>query len=125
TLFSQDMQGKLVRDQLRFETESKDSQIAVLSKQQAEQEDEIKRQEFVTNILVVVMALSVIVLITVYRSGQRRRKINMLLLKHQEETEKRSEELERLNQVKDKFFSIISHDLRSPINALAGMLDLM
>lgn len=125
TLFSQDMQSKMVRDQLRFETESKDSQIAVLSKQQAEQQDEIKRQEFVTNILVVVMALSGIVLITVYRSGQRRRKINMLLLQHQEETEKRSEELERLNQVKDKFFSIISHDLRSPINALAGMLDLM
>jgi signal transduction histidine kinase len=27
--------------------------------------------------------------------------------------------------VKDKFFSIISHDLRSPINALAGLLDLL
>jgi signal transduction histidine kinase len=39
--------------------------------------------------------------------------------------EKRSVELERLNQVKDKFFSIISHDLRSPINALAGLLDLL
>jgi signal transduction histidine kinase len=39
--------------------------------------------------------------------------------------EKRSEELERLNQVKDKFFSIISHDLRSPINALSGLLDLL
>jgi signal transduction histidine kinase len=49
----------------------------------------------------------------------------MLLLQHQDEMEKRSEELERLNQVKDKFFSIISHDLRSPINALAGLLDLI
>jgi signal transduction histidine kinase len=39
--------------------------------------------------------------------------------------ERRSEELEKLNQVKDKFFSIISHDLRSPINALAGLIDLM
>jgi signal transduction histidine kinase len=47
------------------------------------------------------------------------------LLQHQEEMEKRSEELERLNQVKDKFFSIISHDLRSPINALSGLLDLL
>src|SRR5690606_20242582 len=66
-----------------------------------------------------------ILLATVYRSGQRRRQINMLLLRHQQEMETRSEELERLNQVKDKFFSIISHDLRSPINALAGLLDLL
>ena len=125
TLFSQEMQGKLLRDQLRFETESRDSRIAFLSELQAMQRGEIKKQEFVRNILVVVMALSGILLITVYRSGRRRRQINTLLLQHQEEMEKRSEELERLNQVKDKFFSIISHDLRSPINALAGLLDLL
>jgi tetratricopeptide (TPR) repeat protein len=125
TLFSQEMQGKLLRDQLRFETESRDSRIAFLSQLQAMQKGELKKQEFVRNILVVVMALSGILLVTVYRSGNRRRQINTLLLKHQEEMEKRSEELERLNQVKDKFFSIISHDLRSPINALAGLLDLL
>jgi len=125
TLFSQDMQAKLLRDQIRFETESKDSQIKALSQQQTSTESTLKRQEFVQNILVVVMSLSVILLISVYRSGQRRRQINTLLVRHQQETEKRSEELERLNQVKDKFFSIISHDLRSPINALSGLLDLI
>jgi len=125
TLFSQDMQAKLLRDQIRFETESKDSQIAALSQQQESTEGALKRKDFVQNILVVVMALSAILLISVYRSGQRRRQINELLIRHQKETEKRSEELERLNQVKDKFFSIISHDLRSPINALSGLLDLL
>jgi len=125
SLFSHDMQEKLLRDQLRFETEAKDTQIANLKSLHDLKDEEIKKQEFVRNILVVVMALSVILLVTVYRSGQRRRQINALLLKHQEDTEKRSEELERLNQVKDKFFSIISHDLRSPINALSGLLDLL
>jgi signal transduction histidine kinase len=125
SLFSQDMQAKLFRDQMRFATEAKDSQIAALSRARDIKDDQIKRQEFIRNILVVVMALSVILLATVYRSGQRRRQINTLLLQHQEDMEKRSEELERLNQVKDKFFSIISHDLRSPINALAGLLDLL
>jgi signal transduction histidine kinase len=125
TLFSQELQGKLLRSQLRFETEARDYQIAMLSQKDAIQSSELRKQEFVRNILVVVMALSVILLISVYRSGRRRRQINTLLLQHQEEMEKRSEELERLNQVKDKFFSIISHDLRSPINALSGLLDLL
>lgn len=125
SLFSHDMQEKLLRDQIRFETEAKDTQIAALSRAQDLKDDQLKKQEFIRNILVVVMALSVILLATVYRSGQRRRQINALLLRHQEEMEKRSEELERLNQVKDKFFSIISHDLRSPINALSGLLDLL
>jgi signal transduction histidine kinase/predicted negative regulator of RcsB-dependent stress response len=125
SLFSQEMQGKLLRDQIRFETESLGSQIAALNRAQSDKDSELRKQEFVRNILVVVMALSAILLITVYRSGQRRRKINTLLLQHQDDMEKRSEELERLNQVKDKFFSIISHDLRSPINALAGLLDII
>lgn len=125
SLFSQDMQEKLLRDQIRFETEDKDSEIAALNEERDLKNDTIKKQEYITNILVVVVALSVILLATVYRSGQRRRQINMLLLRHQQEMETRSEELERLNQVKDKFFSIISHDLRSPINALAGLLDLL
>lgn len=125
SLFSQEAQNKLMRDQVAFETANKDFQIATLSQQQELQKSAIKRQEFVRNILVVIMALSGVLLFTVYRSGQRRRKINTLLLQHQEEMEKRSEELEKLNQVKDKFFSIISHDLRSPINALAGILDLL
>jgi len=125
SLFSHDMQEKLLRDQIRFETEAKDTQIEALSRAQDLKDDQLKKQEFIRNILVVVMALSGILLATVYRSGQRRRQINALLIRHQEEMEKRSEELERLNQVKDKFFSIISHDLRSPINALSGLLDLL
>lgn len=125
SLFSISMQQKLFRDQVRFETEEKDDIITALMKLEQLRKSEIKKQEFIRNILVVVVALTVILLLTVYRSGQRRRRINMLLLQHQEETEKRSQELEQLNQVKDKFFSIISHDLRSPINALAGILDLM
>lgn len=125
SLFSNEMQQKLLRDQIRFETETKDSQIAALTRQEENQKSEIRKQEFIRNILVVVVALTAILLFTVYRSGQRRKQINALLLQHQEEMEKRSAELEQLNQVKDKFFSIISHDLRSPINALAGLMDLL
>ena len=125
TVFSEKMIGNLFQDQLRFETEIKDFEIATLSKEKAKQDSAIKRQEFIRNILVVVVALAAILLFSIYRSGQRRKQINKLLMEHQEEIKQRSVELEQLNQVKDKFFSIISHDLRSPMNALLGILNLL
>lgn len=125
SLFSAGMQSKLLQDQVRFETESKDEQIKSLTQLEEYRKVEIKKQELIRNILVVAVALTVILLFTVYRSGQRRVRINKLLVDHQEDIKKRSIELEQLNQVKDKFFSIISHDLRSPINALSGILDLL
>lgn len=124
SIFSQDMLQKLYQSQLRFATETKDSEIASLTKSKAETEIVMKRKDFLSNILWVVVALAAILLFSVYRSGQRRIRINRLLMDHQAEIKKRSVELEQLNQVKDKFFSIISHDLRSPMNALAGILDL-
>ena len=124
SLFNQDFAEKLFQD-LRFEAQTKDSEIAELSLARSLQAAEIKRQGFIRNILAVSAALTAILLFSVYRSGQRRIRINKLLMEHQEEIKKRSIELEQLNQVKDKFFSIISHDLRSPVNALAGILDLM
>lgn len=125
SLFSNEMQQKLLRDQIGFETATRDDQIAALTRVEEIQKSELRKTEFIRNILVVVVALTAILLFTVYRSGQRRKQINSLLLQHQEEMEKRSKELEQLNEVKDKFFSIISHDLRSPINALAGLMDLL
>jgi len=124
SLFNEEFVHKLFED-LRYETETKDSEIAELSLARSLQTAEIKRQGFIRNILAVSAALTGILLLSVYRSGQRRIRINKLLMEHQEEIKKRSIELEQLNQVKDKFFSIISHDLRSPINALSGILDLM
>ena len=124
SLFSTKMLEKIFQDQLRTQAEVKDTEIATLSKAKSEQESIMKRQELLRNVLIVVMVLFGILLLTMYRSRIRRIKINNMLLEHQNEMRKRSQELQQLNEVKDKFLSIVSHDLRSPINSLTAILDL-
>jgi PAS domain S-box-containing protein len=45
--------------------------------------------------------------------------------KFAEEIQKKNDELRQLNESKDKFFSIISHDLRSPFQGLLGISKLL
>jgi PAS domain S-box-containing protein len=43
----------------------------------------------------------------------------------EQEIKSQNEELQNLNATKDKFFSIIAHDLRSPFNAFLGLTQMM
>lgn len=125
SLYSKSTIERIMQEGISFATLNKDMEIEALSLAQQQQQSEMKKQELIQNILVVVAVLAIILSYTVYRSGRRRKRINKLLMEHQEEIKRRSKELEQLNEVKDKFFSIISHDLRSPMTALGGTLDLL
>lgn len=51
--------------------------------------------------------------------------ISYLIIRYHEKIEDQRKELERLNELNNRLFSIIAHDIRSPISGVYGILDLI
>lgn len=88
-----------------------------------------KKISYVLIIAIVIFAFLIILLIL--QQTSKRKAFNLLEFKnHQinrmnDEIEVQRDSLKQLNKTKDKFFSIIAHDLKSPFNSIKGFTELM
>lgn len=78
-------------------------------------------------VAVLVTSIMVVAIIqgSLYKSRRDKERLEELLSIRTQEIEKSREELANLNQKKDLIFSILSHDLRSPLTTLKGFLSIL
>jgi signal transduction histidine kinase len=98
--------------------------------QKKHESDLIQQEENAKTIRLKIIGLSVISIILIVSSGIyiRHRKgiiINKELSKRNKLILEQKEELSRLNSAKDKFISILSHDIRNPLNGILGFSDIL
>ena len=72
------------------------------------------------DILLVTIIAVLIIVALIWMGQQRTKRHNQKLAAINESLEKKTKELEVANHTKDRMFSVISHDLRSPITSLQG-----
>ena len=101
-----------------FEVSQKQAEVDSL-------ENEKKIRTIIGVAFTVVFVLVIIISIMLFKSNKNKIKTNRLLLAQNERLEAQRDELDQLNNTKDRFFSIISHDLRGPVGGIKGLIDLM
>jgi len=111
--------------QLRFEAEKKEKQIALMSKEQEIRESEILRITQLNKLFTYGgIAIGLAMLVLVFFFIQNKKFANSLQ-KQQAILIEQKEKLDQLNTVKDRFFSIISHDLRNNLTSMKLYFDLI
>ena len=60
-----------------------------------------------------------------YRNSKRKQKLYSILQEQKEETETQRDQLEGINETREKFLSIIAHDLMGPVNSFKGLSAIM
>jgi two-component system, sensor histidine kinase and response regulator len=101
-----------------YEFDQQQNRIAILGVEKKQQ------QTLVYGLIITALLLSAL-LFYLNRHRQSSVKSNKLLAAKNKEIEQQALELKELNEVKSKLFSIIAHDLRSPLASIISILRLL
>jgi signal transduction histidine kinase len=109
----------------KAEIESHLAEISNLEKVRAQKELELANQKQIQLYLMGVIVLGgVVVLLVLFLYVSNRRSTRKLKVIN-EKVQEQNQQLQELNATKDKFFSIISHDLKGPLNSLTSFSGLL
>lgn len=115
-----------------FEAENKKAALELLTLRNQQNKLQIDNQRiliygFVFLIFIVLLFSSIL-----FKQNKEKVKMNSLLILKSLQIEEKNKEivaqhndLEQVNQTKDKFFSIIGHDLKNPMNSIIGFSELL
>lgn len=134
-----DLTRQIERLQFQLEIEKRERENELLKVNRAQNESLIAQQRF-NNILLIIVVFSISIIALISITANRRRRVinrkleikNRHILSQQEEIarrnselSKRNEELKSLNHEKDTLMNIVAHDLKSPLNRIQSLANLI
>lgn len=125
SLFNDESRKKIQETEFNFRLDKKQNEITMLEKDKSIQRAEARMHRFINVGLFLLSCLLVSLIIVLYRSRSKEMNANRLILKQKKEIENQAVVLNELNTIKDKIFSVLAHDLRSPVSSLLGIVSLM
>lgn len=122
-VFSIETENHISRLAIQYQAKEMEKENELLRRNNQIQELQLSKNRTMVNLLIVISILLISLGGFIFSRLKVKQKITTLLEKKNKEIEAQKIELEKLNATKDKFFSIIGHDLRNPFGSLIGNTD--
>ena len=116
---------QVLETQNRYVVGKKESEIQKLDAVRIEREGELAEQKRFRNALFALVGLVFVIAGLLLILYLVKRRSNIVLQVARKEVQQQNAKLQELNHTKDKFFSIISHDLKGPLNSLTSFSHLL
>jgi len=124
-IFSEESERQVAELQAKMDIEQKDQEIELQKERLDNQNRQLSRERKFNIALVALIILLLGSAAFIFHSYREKKKVNQKLEKINKQFARQNENLTRLNNTKDKFFSIIGHDLKGPLNSLTSFLNLL
>lgn len=116
---------QVLETQNRYVLGKKEAEIENLEAVRVDRERELAAHKKFSTILFLLVVLGFIIATLIFVLYLVKRRSNRILSVARDEVQRQNVKLQELNQTKDKFFSIISHDLKGPLNSLTSFSHLL
>jgi len=119
TIFNQDMAQAISEIQTKYETEKIAQQVKLLQTENELADIQINKGRILLLTFLIIIVLGLLIAIILIRQNRFKARLNKIL-------ESKNVEMNSLNATKDKFFAIVSHDIKNPLSgfkAITSALD--
>lgn len=124
-IYAESDEKRIEEIKYRKEIELREQQIQNLKEITERKEHQLATSRKFIFTLILFLTVSIISVIFIVRSYRDKRRLNKILQRINDKVLEQNKKLIDLNSTKDKFFSIIGHDLKEPLNSLTSFSQLL